>query len=96
VGEPSVGEISAGDFKVKSFTIWPVVGEEIYVWNYSEPVYTFAGDVLEAVKIDATRSAMPKVESKKINKIRATQRFVNAKASVSRFSSAVRFAAKAK
>jgi hypothetical protein len=55
---PYKGQITSGDeFTVVSFTIWPVIGEQIYVWNYAEPALTFSGDTMSAVKVsNATRA----------------------------------------
>lgn len=50
--------ITTGEaFVVESFTIWPVIGEDIYVWNYAEPALTFSGATMSAVKVsNATRA----------------------------------------
>lgn len=98
VGQPYVGTAIAGDgskydFNVIAFTIFPVVNGDIMVWSYDEPVYTFAGDELRAVKVsDTTRAVAPKCSSNKLDNMRAKNRLANEQFSTSRFSSAVRFA----
>ena len=78
--EPYVGELTNGEtFSVCSFTIFPVIGEDIYVWNYEEPAYTFSGKGITAVKSSAPAPAPAKLSAKKDIKVMhkmATQKFV--------------------
>ena len=86
------GTVSSGEeVSVVSFNVWPVVGGEIYAWNYSEPAYTFSGDVMTATKIaGATRSAASgklSVEKKAV----VSQQKIEAKFSALTFSSTSKF-----
>lgn len=78
--EPYVGQITTGDaFIVSAFTIFPVIGEEVYVWNYTEPAYTFSGQGITAVKSSAPAPAPAKLSAKKDIKVMhkmANQKFV--------------------
>jgi hypothetical protein len=78
--EPYVGQITTGDeFSVCAFTIYPVIGEDIYVWNYEEPAYTFSGKGITAVKSSAPAPAPAKLSAKKDIKVMhkmANQKFV--------------------
>ncbi|MBE6212094.1 MAG: hypothetical protein E7129_03020 [Rikenellaceae bacterium] len=92
--EAYVGELTNGMiFNVLNFNIFPVVGEDIYVWNYEEPAYTFSGDVMTAVKVPAEDNggatpAPAKLSAKKNFKIMhkmANQKFVTKKFTAARF-----------
>ena len=78
--EPYVGQIGTGDaFIVSAFTIFPVVGEDVYVWNYEEPAYSFSGQGITAVKSSAPAPAPAKLSAKKDIKVMhkmANQKFV--------------------
>lgn len=84
---------TAGDqvvFTVCAFTIFPVVGEEIYVWKYSEPAYTFSGEGITAAKTTAPEDSgiAPAKLSKKNIKVMhkmANQKFVTKTFTAARF-----------
>ena len=89
--EPYVGQITTGDpFSVCSFTIYPVIGEDIYVWNYEEPAYTFSGQGITAVKSSAPAPAPAKLSAKK--DIKVMHKMANQKFVAKKFSAAVNFA----
>ena len=83
------GQISStGDqFVVCAFNIYPVIGEDIYKWDYTEPAYTFSGEKMTAVKVEgATTSA--KLSANKNIKIMhkmANQKFVAKTFTAARF-----------
>ena len=83
------GQISStGDqFVVCAFNIYPVIGEDIYKWGYTEPAYTFSGEKMTAVKVEgATTSA--KLSANKNMKIMhkmANQKFVAKTFTAARF-----------
>lgn len=85
------GQITTGDlFIVTAFTIWPVIGEDIYVWNYDESVYTFSGETMTAVATTAPEDAgiAPAKLSKKNIKVMhkmANQKFVTKTFTAARF-----------
>ena len=85
--EPYVGQITTGDeFSVCAFNIYPVIGENIYVWNYEVPAYTFSGKGITAVKSEAAAPAKLSKNVKVMHKM-ANQKFVAKK-----FSSVLNFA----
>ena len=97
IGQNGSGTVTAGgvdhNFYVQAFTIFPVVGDKIYVWNYDAPAYTFAGESFNAVKVSGTRAlSSTKLSSKKTNKFRMMHKFANARIAAYEFSSAVKFA----
>ena len=103
IGQNGSGKVNISDaeheFYVQSFTIFPVDAADggIYVWNYSEPVYTFAGEAFKAMRVVATRSlTSKKLVSKKNSKFRMMHKYANAKVAAQEFSSAVRFAGSVK
>ena len=103
VGQNGSGKVNVSDaeheFYVQAFTIFPVDAADggIYVWSYSEPVYTFAGEAFKANRVVATRSlTSKKLVSKKNSKFRMMHKYANAKVAAQEFSSAVRFAGSAK
>ena len=64
-----VGKITTGDaFYVVGYSIFPVIGEDVYVWNYSEPAYTFAGNTMTAVKVEGELSSAKKASVKVMHK----------------------------
>ncbi len=64
-----VGKITTGDaFYVVGYSIFPVVGEDVYVWTYSEPAYTFAGTTMTAVKVEGELSSAKKASVKVMHK----------------------------
>jgi hypothetical protein len=72
-----VGQITTGDaFYVVGFSIFPVVGGDVYVWNYSEPAYTFAGNTMTAVKSNTRALASTSSASKK--NVRVMHKHANA------------------
>lgn len=85
------GQITTGDvFTVCAFTIFPVVGEDIYVWIYTEPAYTFSGETMTAVATTAPDDAgiAPAKLSKKNIKVMhkmANQKFVTKTFTAARF-----------
>jgi hypothetical protein len=85
--EPYVGQITTGDeFSVCSFTIYPVIGEDIYVWNYTEPAYTFSGQGITAVKSAAPAPAPAKLSKNvKVMHKMANQKFVAKTFTATRF-----------
>ena len=92
--EAYAGELTNGAlFNVVSFNIWPIVGEDIYTWIYTEPAYTFSGDVMTAVKAPAedNGAVMPLKASVKSN-LRMMHKYANAKYVAKKFSAAVQFA----
>ncbi len=92
--EAYVGELTTGSlFNVVSFNIWPIVGEDVYVWTYTEPAYTFSGDVMTAVKAPAedNGAVMPLKASVKSD-LRMMHKYANAKYVAKKFSAAVQFA----
>jgi hypothetical protein len=88
--EPYVGQITTGDeFSVCAFTIYPVIGEDIYVWNYEEPAYTFSGKGITAVKSSAPAPAPAKLSAKK--DIKVMHKMANQKFVAKKFSSVLNF-----
>ena len=88
--EPYVGQITTGDtFSVCSFTIYPVIGEDIYLWNYTEPAYTFSGQGITAVKSSAPAPAPAKLSAKK--DIKVMHKMANQKFVAKKFSSVLNF-----
>ena len=90
IGQNATGVVTAGgvdhNFYVQAFTIFPVIGDDIYVWNYSEPAYTFAGESFNAVKVSGTRAlASDNLSSKKANKMRMMHKFANAQFNAKHF-----------
>ena len=83
------GQITTGDeFTVCAFTIFPVVGEDIYVWIYTEPAYTFSGEKMTAVATTAPGDIAPAKLSKKNIKVMhkmANQKFVAKTFTAARF-----------
>ena len=79
-----VGKITTGDaFYVVGYSIFPVVGGEVYVWNYSEPAYTFAGNTMTAVKVEGELSSV-----KKSSKVTVMHKHANAKFNAKHFTAA--------
>lgn len=88
--EPYVGQITTGDaFIVSAFTIFPVVGEDVYAWNYTEPAYTFSGKGITAVKSSAPAPAPAKLSAKK--DIKVMHKMANQKFVAKKFSSVLNF-----
>ena len=88
--EPYVGQITTGDeFSVCAFTIYPVIGEDIYLWNYTEPAYTFSGQGITAVKSSAPAPAPAKLSAKK--DIKVMHKMANQKFVAKKFSSVLNF-----
>lgn len=83
------GQITTGDeFTVCAFTIFPVVGEDIYVWIYTEPAYTFSGEKMTAVATTAPEDLTPATLSKKNIKVMhkmANKKFVAKTFTAARF-----------
>lgn len=83
-----VGTITTGDtFYVETFSIFPVVGEDVYTWKYEEPAYTFAGNEMAAIKAEGELASLNKL-SKKVN---VMHKHANAKFNAKHFSAAVQF-----
>ena len=79
-----VGKITTGDaFYVETFSIFPVVGEDIYTWKYDEPAYTFAGNTMTAVKVEGELSSV-----KKSSKVTVMHKHANAKFNAKHFTAA--------
>ena len=103
IGQNGSGKVNVSDaeheFYVQAFTIFPVsaTDETVYVWQYTEPAYTFAGEAFNAKRVVATRSlTSKKLVSKKNSKFRMMHKYANAKVAAQEFSSAVRFAGSVK
>lgn len=103
VGQNGSGKVSPDgsehEFYVQAFTIFPVSATDgtVYVWQYTEPAYTFAGEAFNAKRVVATRSlTSKKLVSKKNSKFRMMHKYANAKVAAQEFSSAVRFAGSVK
>ncbi len=103
IGQNGSGAVTASGvehtYYVEAFTIFPVIGEDIYVWNYDAPAYTFAGDAFNAVRLSSGTRALAskkltskKLSPKKSGNIRMMHKYANAKVSAYEFSSAVKFA----
>ena len=79
-----VGQITTGDaFYVVGYSIFPVVGGNVYVWNYSEPAYTFAGNTMTAVKSNTRALASTSSASKK--NVRVMHKHANAQFNAKHF-----------
>jgi hypothetical protein len=79
------GQITTGDvFIVSAFTIFPVVGEDIYVWNYDEPAYTFSGETMTAAKVEVAPAKLSAKNVKVMHKM-ANQKFVAKTFTAARF-----------
>ena len=103
IGQNGSGKVSPDgsehEFYVQAFTIFPInaTDETVYVWQYTEPAYTFAGEAFNAKRVVATRSlTSKKLVSKKNSKFRMMHKYANAKVAAQEFSSAVRFAGSVK
>ncbi len=88
------GQITTGDeFVVCAFTIYPVIGEDIYVWNYTEPAYTFSGEVMTATPTTAPEDAgVAPAKLSKNNKVKVMHKMANQKYVAKKFSSIFNFA----
>ncbi len=91
--EAYVGELTTGaTFNVLNFNIWPIVGEEFYVWTYEEPVYTFSGDIMTATKVSSGSRALASKSMTSKKNLRIMHKYANAKVVAKEFSAAVKFA----
>ena len=88
------GQITSGDeFVVCAFNIYPVIGEDIYVWNYTEPAYTFSGEVMTATPTTAPEDAgVAPAKLSKNNKVKVMHKMANQKYVAKKFSSIFNFA----
>ncbi len=88
------GQITTGDvFIVSAFTIFPVIGEDVYVWNYTEPAYTFSGEVMTATPTTAPEDAgVAPAKLSKNSKVKVMHKMANQKYVAKKFSSVLNLA----
>lgn len=83
------GQITTGDeFVVCAFNIYPVIGEDVYVWNYTEPAYTFSGETMTVTKTTAPDDAgVAPAKLSKNSKVKVMHKMANQKYVAKKFSS---------
>ena len=88
------GQITTGDeFSVCAFTIFPVLGESIYVWTYDEPAYTFSGETMTVTKTTAPDDAgVAPAKLSKNSKVKVMHKMANQKYVAKKFSSVLNLA----
>ena len=88
------GQITTGDvFIVSAFTIFPVIGEDVYVWNYTEPAYTFSGEVMTVTPTTAPEDAgVAPAKLSKNSKVKVMHKMANQKYVAKKFSSVLNLA----